>query len=106
MEALDAKAKEAEKQTAAKQATKAELAAPKGDMESADAVYGEMADEPVDDNPETVLKWIDTRLGQATADDIEAIWTDECLPYLETMFPPDKEEANGIYRRHEKRVAP
>lgn len=62
---------------------------------------------PADDNPETILKWIETTLAAVdSADDLENVWVQYCEPKILDLFPPDKEEAQGIYRRHEKRLEP
>lgn len=62
---------------------------------------------PADDNPETILKWIDDTLARVDEpEDLENIWVEHCEPKILDMFPPDKDEAQGIYRRHEKRLAP
>jgi len=59
------------------------------------------------ENPEDVLKWIEKTLAAVTEpEDLENIWVEQIEPKLEGMFPPDVEEANGIYRRHEKRLEP
>lgn len=61
---------------------------------------------PITQDPEEVLKWIETRLASITEPaDLGDAWETECAPKLFGMFPPDQEEANAIYRRHEKRLA-
>lgn len=58
-------------------------------------------------NPEDMLKWIEDRLTKITdAFDLPDIWETECLPKLEGAFPPDRDAANVIYDRHEKRLEP
>ncbi len=58
-------------------------------------------------DPEAVLKWIDQKLGAVTTGHaLETFWNDHIAPRLDDMFPPDREEAHGIYRKHEKRLAP
>ena len=62
---------------------------------------------PANDNPETVLKWIEATLASIDQpEDLETIWETHCLQYLVDMIPPDKEEAMGIYRKHERRLEP
>lgn len=57
--------------------------------------------------PDELLKWIDTHLSEVTdAFDLNDVWERECLPKLEGAFPPDLEEANAIYRKHEARLEP
>lgn len=58
-------------------------------------------------DPEAVLQWIEKKLAAiASGDALEAFWNDHIAPRLDDMFPPDREEAHGIYRKHEKRLAP
>lgn len=58
-------------------------------------------------DPEELLKWIDATLGAVTkGTDLDSIWDHQVAPRLEDMFPPDREEASAIYRKHEKRLAP
>lgn len=62
---------------------------------------------PADDNPETVLKWIDGVL--ATAEDpadIETLFERHCQQYTVDMIPPDQDEAAALVRKHEKRLEP
>ena len=62
---------------------------------------------PADDNPETVLKWINGVL--ATAEDpadVETLWENVCQQYTVDMIPPDQDEATALVRRHEKRLEP
>jgi phage recombination protein Bet len=62
---------------------------------------------PANDNPETVLKWIEATLASIDQpEDLETIWETHCLQHLVDMIPPDKEEAMGIYRKHERRLEP
>lgn len=58
-------------------------------------------------DPEAFLKWIDESLAPITEiGDLETAWNDSIEPRLDAMFPPDKEEALGIFRKHEARLAP
>lgn len=58
-------------------------------------------------DPEAFLKWLDTKCAAFTAyDTMEAWWNDKIAPRLDGLFPPDAEEANGIYRKHERRLSP
>jgi len=107
----DAQAKAAEK--AAKKPAQAKI--PPGEMDD-EPTHDELTGggsgpddvgAPADDNPETVLKWIEATMAAITEpEDLENIWVEKIEPKLEGMFPPDVEEANGIYRKHEKRLAP
>lgn len=82
------------------------------DEDAVDPHAGEMDDEGSSDqpewptDPEAALKHIDRLLSQANADTLESIWDDMIRAGFETMFPPDREEAMAIYRKHEARVAP
>ena len=59
------------------------------------------------ENPEDVLKWIEKTLAAVgEPEDLENIWVEKCEPKLEGMFQPDVEEAQAIYKRHEKRLEP
>lgn len=59
------------------------------------------------DDPEAILKWIEERCAAITdADQLEVVWNDDIAARLEGLFPPDQEEAMGIFRRHERRLAP
>lgn len=62
---------------------------------------------PASDNPEDILKWVETTLAAVTEpEDLENVWNDVVAPRLEDLFPPDQQEAQGIYRKHEKRLEP
>lgn len=62
---------------------------------------------PPTDNPEDVLKWVEATLAAVDApEDLENIWVETIEPKLDGMFPPDVEEAQAIYKRHEKRLEP
>jgi phage recombination protein Bet len=55
-------------------------------------------------DPDAYLDDLDTRLASAkTLTDIKEIWT-EHMAVEETMFPPDRDKAQFIYDRHEKRL--
>ena len=58
------------------------------------------------ESPEAFLKWIDATLAKATSNNLEDIWNDIIEPHMEGLFPPDQEEAIGIYRKNEQRLAP
>lgn len=105
MQALrDAQQKAADKAAKKSSPAPTEMDAPAGDMDGP----GETHQDPdVPQNPEDVLKWIEATLAAITEpEDLENIWVEKCEPKLEGMFPPDQDEANGIYRKHEKRLAP
>lgn len=117
MQALkDAAAKATDK--AAKKAAPKPAAASPSDMDDArademDARAADMEPEfptpapPADDNPETILKWIEATLAAVDQpEDLENIWTQHCEPKILDLIPPDKDEAQGIYRKHEKRLEP
>lgn len=64
-------------------------------------------------DPAVILAWIDERLSALEADRVadnpdllSELWETICLPKLEGSFPPDRQEADAIYRKHEKRLAP
>jgi phage recombination protein Bet len=91
--------------------------APKDDMSDAPAEMDDGPTEadtdsvdygkPADDNPETILKWIEATLSKVDApEDLENIWTDICQQYTVDLIPPDQDEAAAIYDRHEKRLEP
>lgn len=57
------------------------------------------------DNPDEFLKWIeDTLAAVADPHALETTWNDLIQPRLDGAFPPDREEAAGIYAKHEKRL--
>lgn len=59
------------------------------------------------DNPEAFLKWIDATLTEvAEGDKLETTWNDTIQPRMDGLFPPDQDEAIGLYRKHERRLAP
>lgn len=61
--------------------------------------------EPPDQNPETILKWCDATLAAITDPDyLEEVWSSRCAPLMTGMFPPDQEEMQAMYARHEKRL--
>lgn len=56
-------------------------------------------------SPDDLLKFIETTLAAVTdADALANVWNDTIEPKLESAFPPDKDEAIAIYRRHETRL--
>jgi phage recombination protein Bet len=88
--------------------TAAKAAPPPSDMDDAPGeMDGATQPDGPPENPEDVLKWIETTLAAVTEpEDLENIWVEQIEPKLEGMFPPDVEEAHGIYKRHEKRLEP
>lgn len=59
-----------------------------------------------DTDPEAFLKWLDGALGKIeTGAALEAFWNDHIAPLENGLFPPDRDEAIGIYRRHEGRLS-
>ncbi|HKY85820.1 MAG TPA: phage recombination protein Bet [Pseudorhodoplanes sp.] len=62
---------------------------------------------PASDGPEDVLAWVEKTLAAVTEpEDLENVWNDIVAPRTEDLFPPDQDEARGIYRKHEKRLEP
>lgn len=58
-------------------------------------------------DPESLLKWIDERLAKIEdAFDLPDVWEAEVMPKLGYAFPPDREAAEAIYDRHERRLEP
>jgi hypothetical protein len=57
-------------------------------------------------DPEDVLADIDRELGAVeVADDLQAVWDTACEPLLAKLdFPPDQDAAQGLFRKHEKRL--
>lgn len=62
-------------------------------------------DEAAPANPEGVLKRVDAELA-AVEDpgELQNVWEQACEPLIADLFPPDQDEAQAIYRRHEKRL--
>lgn len=59
------------------------------------------------DDPEQVLKFIDGVLATIKdADDLAACWDTQIAEIVDRMLPPDQEEANALYRKHEARLEP
>jgi len=57
------------------------------------------------DGPEAMLATIEAELAAVeSADGLEKVWHDVCLPLLKDAMPPDQDEAQAIYQRHEKRL--
>lgn len=91
LRATAAAAKPSEKKPAAKRTKKA------------DKKSDELVLDP--ENPEETLKSFDVLLAKATTgEELEHIWNNQVMPVLTKMLPPDQEEADGIYRRHEQRL--
>lgn len=64
----------------------------------------EASDVPSD--PEQFLKWCDAQLAAVTDPSLlEPTWTHKIEPWLDVLLPPDVEEAQGIYRKHEQRLS-
>ena len=58
-------------------------------------------------DPDSLLKFIDATLAAVTDPfNLSDVWEEKCLPKMEGMFPPDREEAEAIYGRHTKRLDP
>lgn len=91
----DAQAKAAEK--AAKKPAPAKAAA--SDMDDS-------PDQPAQSDPESILKQIDAELAAVDdADNLQDVWDRVCDPLVNKLdFPPDKDEAQAIYNKHEKRL--
>lgn len=110
MEKLRDAQKKAEDKAAKKAAPKeppSDMADQPGEMDDNAEPGANEFGEPADDNPETILRWIEDVLRQVEApEDLENIWTSECLPRIADLMPPDKDEAQGILRKHEKRLEP
>jgi phage recombination protein Bet len=81
-----------------KAATKT-AAEPAGNM---DAPAGNV---PMD--PETILRKIDEELAAVEdADQLQEVWDTACEPLMGMLeFPPDEDAAQGLYRKHEKRLS-
>ena len=63
-------------------------------------------EEPPTD-PEKFLKWVDGILTGVTDPGLlEPTWNHRVETYLSMLLPPDVEEAQGLYRKHEARLAP
>jgi phage recombination protein Bet len=66
----------------------------------------EQRPEPETD-PEAALKWVASALLAITdPNDLETIYNDKIAPYVDTLLPPDQEEALGMYRAREQELAP
>ena len=39
-------------------------------------------------------------------EELNRVWLDEIAPLVMDWFPGDVQEADGLYRKHERRVAP
>lgn len=58
-------------------------------------------------DPEAALKWVASALQAITdPDQLETIYNDKIAPYVDTLLPPDQEEALGLYRAREQELAP
>jgi hypothetical protein len=78
-----------------------------GDMPDIPAALRRERPTPNLADPETLLKWIDDACKAVTDPHaLETMWNDKIAPRLDALIPPDRDEAAGIYRRHEQRLAP
>lgn len=58
-------------------------------------------------DPEGALKWVESALLTIVdPEQLETVWNDKIAPFVETMFPPDQEEAIGLYRKRERELEP
>jgi hypothetical protein len=59
------------------------------------------------DDLEGFKAWVHAKLLPAqTGEELETIWNNDVGPRIDSLFPPDQEDAMGIYRQHERRLAP
>jgi hypothetical protein len=66
-------------------------------------------DPPMPDVADTgaFLAWIQVVLSAIEdGEALETKWNDKIAPHIDQMFPGDQEDALGIYRQHEARLAP
>jgi phage recombination protein Bet len=60
---------------------------------------------PADPDPEALLKFVEATLAAVEkAEDLESAWNENIEPRMPDAFPPDREEAAAIYRKHEQRL--
>jgi phage recombination protein Bet len=90
--------RDAQKKAEEKEAKKAAKAAPKGDMDDGPA-EGPSA-------PDDILKAIDAELAAVEdPDQLQSVWETACEPLMAKLdFPPDVDEAQAIFAKHEKRL--
>jgi phage recombination protein Bet len=83
---------------------------PKASPKAAPAQMDEMDDGPGDSgagdtNPEDILKRIDEELAAVEdPDQLQSVWDSAIEPMLKDLFPPDVDEAQALFRKHEKRL--
>jgi hypothetical protein len=62
--------------------------------------------EPESD-PDGALQWVASALRAITdPDQLETIYNDKIAPYVDTLLPPEQEDALGLYRQREQELAP
>jgi len=60
-----------------------------------------------DTNPVEFIKWLDAKLATfANMEAVESYWNEVIDPAVDLMFPSDAEDALGVFRKHERRLAP
>lgn len=58
-------------------------------------------------DPERFLADADAQMAAAQdIDTLNEVWSTQIEPKLDDLFPPDREEAMGLFRKHERRVSP
>ena len=58
-------------------------------------------------NPVEFIKWLDAKLATfANMEAVESYWNEVIDPAVDLMFPSDAEDALGVFRKHERRLAP
>jgi phage recombination protein Bet len=58
-------------------------------------------------DPDGALKWVASALQAITdPDQLETIYNDKIAPYVDTLLPPEQEDALGLYRKREQELAP
>lgn len=84
-----------------------EIIQPSAAKTSAKSTKAEKATPDAGKDPEGFLKWVDATLAAVTDPDmLTPVWDEHIETRTKDLFPPDAEEAIGIYRKHEKRLAP
>lgn len=77
--------------------------APAKRTKKADKNPAELVPDP--ETPEETLKSFDAMLAKATTgEELESIWNEKIMPVVDKMLPPDQNESEGIYQKHEKRL--
>ena len=78
---------------------------PKPETKTKKTPEPDITEVPNEDEPEQVLAWVDAVLASVeNADDLVDIYTLKCEPVVDKMFPPDRQEALAIFKRHEQRL--